>query len=206
MGGVPAPPKTLAALALTAAVVAGCGSGSGSDSAAPGGAASSGTTSAGSALELRPVFARYAEGVSLGGGGVVRLGPQVPDALVGAMKGFDCSSPPTQLQGMLMECDAARTVYLLKAPIVSGDVESATAKQIGHQNLWFVEVHYDQTAADAVAKADSTMPGTEIAFALPGRVLTAPVINSSMSDGSVGITGDYDHRQAEKLATQIAAN
>lgn len=201
MGGVFAP-KTCLVLALTAVLAAGCGSGSSSGSSTPTGGTTGGT-SAGSGLELRPVYARYASGVPLGTGDVA-LGPQVPKALVGAMKAYRCGSAPSTLQGMLMECDLGKTVYLLKAPIISGDVESATPKQIGHKNLWFVEVQYDATGAAALAKANTTMAGTEVAFALPGHVLTAPIINPSMSNGKVGITGNYNRQQAEKLARQIS--
>src|ERR1700760_3257587 len=74
------------------------------------------------ALEVRPVYARYAPGVPPG---AAQLGPTGPPDLVSAMKHYDCSSKPTQLQGMLMVCDTGKTVFLLKDPIISGDVATA---------------------------------------------------------------------------------
>src|SRR5690242_11723879 len=106
MGAVSAP-RLLAVLALTAALAAGCGSGSSSDN----GASSSGDSTAAApsgSLELRPVYARYAPGVGIGDG---QLGPTVPQDLLSAMKNYDCSSKPTELQGMLMVCGTDKTVY-----------------------------------------------------------------------------------------------
>src|SRR3954469_20725641 len=120
MGAVSAP-RLLAVLAVTTFLAAGCGSGSSSDD----GASSSGDSTAAapsSSLELRPVYARYAKGVSLGDS---QLGPTVPKDLLAAMKTHDCSSKPAELQGMLMVCGSDQTVYLLKDPLLSGGVASA---------------------------------------------------------------------------------
>jgi hypothetical protein len=200
--------RSAAVIALIAAFATGCSSSSSSSasSSPSGGAGSSDATTAGTSLELRPIYARYASGVPLGGPSDLQLGPSVPKDVVNAMKSYKCSSPPTVLQGMRMECDAGGTVYLLKAPIASGGVAKAEAKQIGHQKLWFVDVAFDPQVTGVLADAFKTMPGTELAFALDTRVLTAPIIDQSMVDGTVGITGSYTKKQATQLATKISAS
>jgi hypothetical protein len=192
--------RTLAPLVLVAslsAVVSVCGSGSGSDSGAGDGATtpSSGGTSAGGSLELRPVYARYATGVA--------LGPQVPKDLLDAMSAQSCPMKPTELQGMLMECDPANTVFLLQDPIVSGDVTKADVQQIGHHDLYFLRLTLDPTAAAALDSTAESMTGTELAFCLGGSVLTSVVIDSHFSSGHLAITGDYNKAQATKLAGEI---
>ena len=47
------------------------------------------------------------------------------------------------------------------------------------------------------------MAGSELAIVLEDQVLSAPVIDSSMADGHVVITGDFDQAQATKLAQRI---
>jgi hypothetical protein len=205
--------RTLAPLALLAAVATGCGSGSSSTAASdplkslePGdnvptnaatGLPTTGTTSG---LVLRPVFGRYTSGAPLG------LGPQAPKDLISSLKKYDCASSGGQLQGMTVECgtDKVKSVYLLKDPVLTGGVASATPKQIGHKNLWFVEVQLDQQASDQLASATGAMSGTELAVTLHQKVLTAPVIYKPITDGSFAITGSYNHQQATKLAAQVA--
>ena len=75
-------------------------------------------------FEVRPVFARYSPGV--------QFGPRSPRTWSDQMSHQPCPMKPTTVQGMLMECDADKTVYLMKDPITTGGVDSAVAKQIGH--------------------------------------------------------------------------
>jgi|tagenome__1003787_1003787.scaffolds.fasta_scaffold20865812_2 preprotein translocase subunit SecD len=184
--------RTLAPLAIVAGLAAACGnhSSSGPDT----GPAVSGT------LQLRPVSARYAQDTSQG---QEQLGPQTPKDLVDTMKGYDCSSQPTQLQGMLLECDAASDVFLLKTPLVTGGVASAKPLQIGQGEQWYVKLTFDKDAAATLSQAADNMPGTELAVVVQGQVLTALVVDSSMKDGHIGITGDFDRQRATSLAHQL---
>src|SRR5690349_16174984 len=100
MGAVSAP-RLLAVLALTAALAAGCGGGSSSDDGASSGGDATPSSSGG--LELRPVYAHYTLGSPIGS---EQLGPTVPQDLLSAMKNHDCSSKPSELQGMLLVCDS----------------------------------------------------------------------------------------------------
>jgi hypothetical protein len=195
--------RTLAPLLLVASLATACGSGSSSDPGGAGGSttpASGGTTgsSAGGQLELRPVYARYATGVP--------LGPQVPKDLLDAMSSQSCPMDPAALQGMVMECDSGKTVFLLKDPLVSGDVTTADVHQIGHQNLYFLRLTLDPTAAAALDTQAQSMVGTELAFCYGGRVLTSVIVDAHFSAERLTITGSYTKAQATKLAGQITAS
>ncbi|WP_151084169.1 SecDF P1 head subdomain-containing protein [Nocardioides cynanchi] len=195
--------RTLAPLLLVASLATACGSGS---SSTPGGAGGSttptsggttGTTASGQ-LELRPVYARYATGVP--------LGPQVPKALLDAMSSQACPMDPAELQGMLMECDAGKTVFLLKDPVVTGDVTKAHIHQIGHKNLYFLRLTLDPTAAATLDSDAQSMVGTELAFCFGGSVITSVIVDPHFSAERLTITGSYTKAQATKLAGQITAS
>jgi hypothetical protein len=186
--------RSLAPLALVACLGTACGSGS-SSNAGDGGPSS---PSGGTGLELRPVYARYASGV--------QLGPQVPKDLLSAMSSQSCPMDPAQLQGMLMECDAGKTVFLLKAPVVSGHVAKAEAIQIGHHNLYFLKLTLDPSAAATLDAALPRMIGTELALSYRGTVLTSVIIDSQFSAKRLVVTGQYDKAQATKLAGELGGS
>ena len=199
MGRVSAP-RLFAVLALTAVVAAGCGSGSSSNDGASGGGTTSSAPSG--ALELRPVYAHYANGAPLG----TQLGPPVPKDLQDAMKSHDCSSKPAELQGMLLVCDSNQTVYLLEDPIVSGGVASATPEQVGHKNLWFLKVALDEQATGTLSQATQSLAGSELAVVLGDQVLSSQIVDPSLADGHLAITGNLDQAQATRLAHQLSGS
>ena len=189
--------RILAPLALVAGVATACGNGSSSDT---------GSDSVGPAIsktvQLRLVSARYAQDTSQG---QEQFGPPPPKDLVDTMKGYDCSSAPSVVQGQLMECDASRTVYLLGSPLVTGGVASAKALEIGSGKEWYVRVTFDNGAASTLSKTADSAPGSDLAVVLDGKVVTAVIVDSSMKDGHIGITGNYDKTSATKLAQQLTA-
>jgi SecD-like export protein len=193
--------RILAPVALVAAVASACGSGSSSDASGPPSfPTSSGATpssGASSSLELRPVYARYTSGVS--------LGPGVPKDLVDTLSHQKCPTKPRVVQDMLLECDAGGTVFLLKAPIVSGGVASATAKEIGHQKLWFVQLTLDPSTKTTLDTAAKSLSGTELAYSFGGTVVTSVIVDSSFDSGKLAIIGDYDKAQATRLASRITS-
>jgi hypothetical protein len=183
--------RTLAPLALVAGLLAACGNNSSSSSSVD----DSTVVPSSGGFEIRPVYARYAPGVP--------FGPQLPKDLVDLMKQQSCPMKPHVVQSMVMECDAGKTVYLLKNPIVSGDVASATAKQVGHKNIWFVEVGLDDKAAGAMNAVIKDQVGTELAFSYGGKVLTSVVVDQSLHPTHLGLIGDFDKAQATQLASQL---
>jgi hypothetical protein len=180
---------------LIAGLATACGGGSSSNGA-------SAPTASGASLQLRPVYARYTNTAP----GAEQLGPPVPKSLGDTLKNFDCSSGTQDVQGMLMLCDGDGNVYLVQDPIVTGGVATAVAKPIKGEKLWFVKVALDPQATQTLSGAVDTMSGNELALVVDGHVVTAPVIDSSMKDGTLGVIGNYDEQQAKALATQLAAN
>jgi preprotein translocase subunit SecD len=191
--------RTLAPLVLLAGVLAGCGDDSSSNSGDVG--ASTGPAVS-STVQFRLVSARYAQDTSQG---QEQLGPPAPKDMVDTMKNYDCSSKPTVVQGQLMECDAARNVYLLNAPLVTGGIASAKPLAIAGGPEWYVRVTFDEAAASTLSKTVDTGLGGDLAVVLNGKVLTAVIVDSSMKDGHIGITGDYDKASATELAQRLSA-
>jgi preprotein translocase subunit SecD len=186
--------RTLAPLLLLAGVLAGCGDGSSSSSSSDTGQAVSST------VQFRLVTARYTQDQAQG---QEQLGPPPPKELVDTMKNYDCSSKPVVVQGLLMECDGSSNVYLLDAPLVTGGVASAKPLQIGSGHEWYVRLTFDAAAASTLAKTVDSSPGNDLAVVLDGKVLTAVIMDASMKDGHIGITGDYDESSATQLAHEL---
>jgi hypothetical protein len=188
--------RILAPLALVVGLVTACGNGSSSDSS---GSSSGDSTILGptSGFEVRTVYARYAPGVP--------FGPQLPQALVHEMSSQSCPMKPRIVTGLLMECDAGQTVYLLKNPIVEGDVASANPVQFGHKNIWYIEVKLQPDVATKIAAETKSMTGEQLAFIYNGSVLTSIAVDSSFHPGHFAITGDFTKASATKLAQQLTA-
>jgi hypothetical protein len=189
--------RTLAPLALVAAGATACGSGSSSPSS-DGPSSTPTSVGASSSLELRPVYARYATGVS--------IGPEVPKTLISTMSHEKCPAKPRVVQDMLLECDAGKTVYLLKAPIVSGGVTAAVPKEIGHKDLWFIQITLDPATKATLEAAAKTMTGTQLAYSFGGSVVTSVIIDSSFETDKLAVIGNYDKAQATRLAAQISSS
>jgi hypothetical protein len=189
--------RILAPLALVAAFATACGSGSSSQGAA-GPSSSPTSVGASKSLELRPVYARYSTGIA--------LGPSVPQALQATMSSVQCPTRPSVVQGMLLECDQSNTVFLLTAPIVSGGVASATAKEIGHGKLWFVQVTLVPAAKATLDSALKALTGTELAYSFDGTVVTSVVVDSALDTDRLSILGTYTKSQATRLAGRISSS
>ena len=186
--------RSLVPLALVAGLVAACGNGSSSGSGSEG---DSTILGASSGFEARTVFARYAPGVP--------FGPQLPKALVDEMSSQTCPMKPKVVTGYLMECDSGKTVYLLQNPVVQGDVASATPLQIGHKDIWYVEVKLDPAVSQKLSSQLASMTGEQLAFSYDGSVLTSIAIDGSFHPDHFAITGDYTKESATQLASELTA-
>jgi preprotein translocase subunit SecD len=188
--------RTLAPLALVACLVTACGNGSSSDSS---GSSSGDSTILGptAGFEVRTVYARYAPGVP--------FGPQLPQALVQEMSSQSCPMKPRIVTGLLMECDAGQTVYLLKNPIVEGDVASARAVQFGHKDIWYIQVKLQPDVATKIAAETKSMTGQQLAFIYDGSVLTSIAVDRSFHPAHFDITGDFTKASANGLAQELTA-
>ena len=182
--------QILAPLALVAGLLAACGHDSSSSSVddttiAP----------ASAGFEVRPVYARYIPGVP-------SVGRQLSGDLLDAVKAQRCPIKPHVVQSMLLECDARKAVYLLQNPIVSGDVATATAKQVG--GTWYVRIGLDDTGTKAMDSLIKDETGLEVAFSYGGEVLTSLVVNQGLHPDRLALIGDFDKAQATNLASKIA--
>jgi preprotein translocase subunit SecD len=186
--------RTLAPLALVAGLLAACGGGS---SSSPGGASSGDSTILGASpgFEVRTVYARYAPGVP--------FGPQLPKELVSELSAQKCPMQPRIVSTYLMECDSGKTVYLLNNPVFAGHAANATAKQIGHKNLWYVELGLDPSDAAKLDAMTKTMVGEQLAFSYGGSVLASVAIDSSFHAEHFALTGNYTKASATKLAHEL---
>src|SRR6478672_9664996 len=169
--------RTLAPLALVAILATACGSGSSSGPSSSGTPSDGGSATTSSSFEVRPVFARYSPGV--------QFGPQVPKDLLDQMSHQPCPMEPTSVQGMLMECDADKTVFLMKDPITTGGVDSAVAKQIGHGKLWYIQVALDPATASTLAAGTKALTGTDVAYSFQGKVLTSVIVDPSFNSSKL---------------------
>lgn len=188
--------RILAPLAMVAGLLAACGGGGSSSS--PSSATSSDSTilGASSSFEIRTVYARYAPGVP--------FGPQISQDIQSELAAQKCPMKPRIVQNWLMECDAGKSVYLLDNPVFAGSLASATAKQIGHKNLWYVEIGLDPTDAAKLSTDLKGMLGEQLAFSYGGSVLTSIAVDSSFHPTHFAITGNYDKASATKLAHALA--
>lgn len=192
--------RTLAPLVTVAALATACGGGSSSDES--GGTTTTTTTAptTSGTLQLRLVTARYTQHPAKG---QEQLGPPAPKDMVDTLKNYDCSSAPTAVDGQLLECDATDDVFLLQAPLLTGGVASAKALAAGSE--WFVKVTFDDDAKATLTQTAKGLPGRELALVLNGKVVGAVLVDSSIEDGSIGITGEYDKTAATKLAQELTA-
>ena len=186
--------RTLAPLALVALALTAC---NGSSSHPSAGASDSTIMGPSSGFEIRDVFARYAPGVP--------FGPQLPKALVNEMSNQPCPMKPRVVQGLLMECDGGKSVYLLKNPIVRGNVASATPLEIGKGKIWYIEVKLNPSVATTVAAQTKSMTGEQLAFIYHGVVLTSVAITSAFHPSHFAITGNYDQASATQLAHELTS-
>jgi hypothetical protein len=186
--------RTLAPLALVAGLMTACGNGSSSSASGSGDSTILGPSSG---FEVRTVFARYAPGVP--------FGPQLPQALVDEMSSQSCPMTPHIVTDLLMECDTGKTVYLLKNPIVVGSVAAATPTEIGHRNIWYVEVRLEPSVAQKLQSEIQGMTGEQLAFSYAGTVLTSIAVDSSFHPEHFAITGNFTKGSATKLASHLTA-
>jgi preprotein translocase subunit SecD len=186
--------RILAPLVVLAGALAGCGGGSSSSTAS---SADSSILGASSGFEMRTLYARYTPGVT--------GAPDLSKSVEQELSGQSCPMKPQIVGGMLMECDQGKTVYLLQNPIVRGDVADATAKQVGHKDIWYIEASLDSDAAKTISNETTSMTGEQVAFIYDGVVLSSIVIDSNFHPDHFAIIGDFDKASATKLAQELTA-
>lgn len=102
-------------------------------------------------------------------------------------------------------CDAdGRSYRLGPAEIVDG-IDDAVAGTDLAGGAWLVTIELDDEATATFADLTRELTGTDRQFALvlDGEVLTAPVVQSVITDGRLQIAGDFTEPEARALAEAL---
>ncbi len=106
----------------------------------------------------------------------------------------------------LITCDEDGLKYLLSPAIIEGtSLEEATAGLLPQSPDWAVNLDLDGDATSVFADVSRELAGTEKLFAivLDGQVLTAPTINSVITNGQAQISGSFTQTSAIALANSL---
>lgn len=101
-------------------------------------------------------------------------------------------------------CDSDGVAYRLAPADIVGGVDDAEAAT-GQDGGWTVNIELDDEATTAFADLTGDLAATEsqVALVSGGRVVAAPTIQGSITDGRVQIYGDFDRSEAEALADTL---
>jgi len=94
--------------------------------------------------------------------------------------------------------------YLLGPAIIDGaDVIHARAGKQHTTGEWIVLLYFNDTAENIMAQYTAANIGTNVAFTLDGRVLSAPTIQSAITSNPTTITGSFSEEGARRLARDL---
>jgi preprotein translocase subunit SecD len=102
-------------------------------------------------------------------------------------------------------CDDEGTAHRLAPAEIVGGVDDAEAAMSPDGGGWTVAVELDDEATTTFEAITRELVGTQqqVAIVTGGRIVTAPVIQSAITDGKVQIAGDLDRDEAEALADAL---
>jgi len=105
----------------------------------------------------------------------------------------------------LVTCSAdGKEVYLLAKSIISGDqVADATAGRDERRGVYVVNVEFDEDATKVFARFTGANVGTQLAYTLNTRVISAPAIQEPIPGGQVVITGNFTADESRELETTL---
>ena len=99
-------------------------------------------------------------------------------------------------------------IQIDEAIILTGaDVQSARASfgptgELG-QNEFFVELNLRESGRQAFSEATARLIGQPISIWMDDHMISAPMVNSHITDGTAIITGNFTAEEAARLANQI---
>lgn len=107
----------------------------------------------------------------------------------------------------LITCSAdGRTVYLLDKSVLSGDqIRHADSSRDSVNDQYVVDVEFDESATRTWADFTAANIGTQTAFTLDTKVLSAPEIMEEIPGGRTQITGDFDADSAREMASTLTS-
>ena len=95
-------------------------------------------------------------------------------------------------------------VYLLDKSIISGEqIEDATSGLDQQQGQYVVDLQFKSDAAKVWADFTAANVGTQTAFVLDSKVVSAPTINEPIPGGRTQITGQFTQDSARELANVL---
>jgi preprotein translocase subunit SecD len=115
----------------------------------------------------------------------------------------DAASPAPQVA-----CDGDGNRYTLGKVEVDGTHVRTVKAEAGQTGSWFLLLTFDDEGKKVFAGLTAELaqlapPDNQIAIVVRGSVVTAPTVQSAITDGQVQITGTFSKEDAEKLADQI---
>ena len=94
--------------------------------------------------------------------------------------------------------------YLLGPAIIEGtQVSDASAGTQQATGEWVVLLDFQNDAEQTWAQYTAANVGSNVAFTLDGRVISAPTIQGAITSNPTTITGSFDQESAEELANQL---
>ncbi|WP_018600388.1 protein translocase subunit SecD [Mycobacterium sp. 155] len=105
----------------------------------------------------------------------------------------------------LVTCSTdGQTVYLLNKSIMSGEeIQNATSGLDQQQGQYVVDVEFKSGGAKTWADFTAANVGTQTAFTLDSRVVSAPEIREAIPGGRTQITGKFTADSARELANVL---
>jgi preprotein translocase subunit SecD len=105
----------------------------------------------------------------------------------------------------LITCSTdGKQVYLLDKSIISGEqIEDATSGLDQQQGQYVVDLQFKGDAAKVWADFTAANVGTQTAFVLDSKVVSAPEIQEAIPGGRTQITGQFNQESARELANVL---
>jgi len=105
----------------------------------------------------------------------------------------------------LVTCSTdGQTVYLLDKSIISGEqIQNATSGLQQQRGEYVVDLEFKGDAAATWADFTAANVGTQTAFTLDSRVVSAPEIQEAIPGGRTQITGRFNQQSATELANVL---
>ncbi|MGQ7297685.1 protein translocase subunit SecD [Quadrisphaera sp. KR29] len=147
---------------------------------------------------------------------------QITPELYAQFQALDCSNPVAVGQqlddvadGPVVTCDTDGAAKYILGPVeVEGtDIDDATAglrttSTGATTNEWVVNLSFDSRGAEAFGATTTRLfglqsPQNQFAIVLDGTVVSAPAVNSPITDGNAEISGSFTQDSATTLANQL---
>ena len=106
----------------------------------------------------------------------------------------------------LLTCDDKGTKYLLSPAIIEGTQLSDASFGIPQNDVQYVvTLDFNGDATTVFSQVTQALAGTQEQFAivLDGKVLSAPVVNTPITNGNAEISGNFSQKSAQSLANSL---